>query len=218
MPFLTPDTDGSGQTYCRRLAIPNDIGFISAVSGALLTLTQNYSWEKFGTLTPDECADIMFAMYNDFVKSVGCMIGTVFPYATSTPPSGSLPCDGTTYLRADYSALYDVLDSAFIIDSEHFSTPDLRGRTLVGIGTGAGLSARAMGGNFGNERVTLDISQIPSHSHSEVGSIATIINGGLEAPASSAIPSVGVTGSVGGGLAHDNIQPSLALGYAIWAR
>lgn len=216
--WLTPETDGGGNYFCRRLFIPDDIEFIAAVNGALLALTEVYRWEKFGALNPQDAADLMFTMYNSYVESTGCMIGTVFPYATTTPPAHSLDCDGSTYLRTDYPALYAVLDAAFIVNADSFTVPDLRGRAVIGTGTGSGLSARSINDAGGAERVTLGTGEIPSHSHSEITAIAAIINGGLEAPASAAIPGIGSTGSTGGGGDHENMMPWRALGFAIWVR
>lgn len=42
-----------------------------------------------------------------------------------------------------------------------FALPDLRGRTAVG----PGLMDKQLGARYGSEHVTLDVPQLPSHSH-----------------------------------------------------
>lgn len=68
MPYLTPDEVPEG-TACRPLFIPNDTAWLSLVSGILTEGTKVWNWEKFGTLTPQECADVIQLIvdgyYND---------------------------------------------------------------------------------------------------------------------------------------------------------
>jgi hypothetical protein len=45
------------------------------------------------------------------------------------------------------------------------NTPDLRGRTLIGAGLGAGLSSRALGQQAGEETHQLTVAEMPSHNH-----------------------------------------------------
>ena len=47
-----------------------------------------------------------------------------------------------------------------------FALPDLRGRVPVSSGQGPGLSSYIVGETYGAESVTLDTTQIPSHTHS----------------------------------------------------
>lgn len=49
------------------------------------------------------------------------------------------------------------------------ATPDLRGRSIVGAGQGAGLTQRIFGSVGGVENITIDGSQIPSHGHTIEG-------------------------------------------------
>lgn len=69
MAWLTPDDNAPVGTVCRTLVIPNDVEYISAVTGALLDLTHAYNWEQFGAATPDEVAAIMLQMFLDFTAS-----------------------------------------------------------------------------------------------------------------------------------------------------
>ena len=49
------------------------------------------------------------------------------------------------------------------------TTPDLRGRTLIGAGPGAGLSSRALSQQGGEENHKLTILEMPSHNHHGFG-------------------------------------------------
>lgn len=68
-------------------------------------------------------------------------------------PSGWALCDGRT--------------------SNSRTTPDLRGRFVVGAGSGAvGLTSRDVGATGGSETVTLSVAQLPSHTHQVSGNTA----------------------------------------------
>jgi len=92
-------------------------------------------------------------------------LGMVFAFVTASVPTGALECDGATYLRTDYPDLYAALDSAFIVDADHFKVPDLLGRTVIGVGSGSGLSTYAMDDSGGEESHILSTAQLPNHSH-----------------------------------------------------
>jgi len=58
MPYLTPDEVPEG-TVCRPLFIPDDSAWLSLVSGILTEGAKVWNWEKFGTMTPEECAAVI---------------------------------------------------------------------------------------------------------------------------------------------------------------
>jgi len=58
VPYLTPDEVPEG-TVCRPLFIPDDTAWLSLVSGILTEGAKVWNWEQFGTLTPQECADVI---------------------------------------------------------------------------------------------------------------------------------------------------------------
>jgi microcystin-dependent protein len=92
--------------------------------------------------------------------------GAIMPFAGSTAPSGYLICDGASVNRADYPALFSTIGTTYgSASGTTFNVPDLRGRTPIGAGTGAGLTNRVLGSTGGAETVTLTIAQMPSHNH-----------------------------------------------------
>ncbi len=49
--------------------------------------------------------------------------------------------------------------------TNNFMLPNLQSRVIIGAGTGSGLSPRIQGSIGGQEQVTLNAQQLPSHSH-----------------------------------------------------
>jgi microcystin-dependent protein len=107
--------------------------------------------------------------------------GFVFGYAGPSYPAGWLPCDGSSRLRSDYPTLFAAIGTLYgAADVDHFNLPDLRGRVLVGAGTGLGdggsgtgvitgtaLTARARGDWFGGETHLLTTAQLAAHAHTQ---------------------------------------------------
>jgi len=214
----TPDAP-SGGYVCRTLRIPNSESFLALVNGSLAELTKRWNFEQVGDLTPQETADLFSIMYDYYTTAGGCMIGTIFAHANATEPVNSLPCAGITYNRSDYPDLYDSLDPSYHVSSTQFITPDLRGRTIVGDGTGASLTNRAFAATFGAETHALTIAELASHNHTYTAPLAVpILYTPGPAPAASTAGQVAIVTNTGGNGAHNNMHPSLALHYAIWAR
>lgn len=211
--WLTPDSTPSGKS-CWRVVLPDSIAFLAAFKGAIDELRFSSNWEQLSGISAEDTANL-FAEVFDTIQECN-VIGEIIAYATSSPPAGTLDCDGSTYLRVDYPDLYSVLASAFIQDADHFSVPDLRGRSIVGIGTGTGLTARAMNDDGGEENHALSEAELASHYHtlSPYSLTAFSVTPG---PAPVGVWSVGAlaTTSVGSGSEHNTMHPFLALGYAI---
>lgn len=65
MPYLTPDSPPAGEFFCRVLRVPATPAFLSLVDGAITELCKAYNFEQFGTLTPDETAELFIRMWVD---------------------------------------------------------------------------------------------------------------------------------------------------------
>lgn len=92
--------------------------------------------------------------------------GTIGLWYSNTVPNGWLECDGTTFSSATYPDLANALGDAY---GTHVGTtyylPDLRGRVVVGAGSGAGLTSRTASEWGGNESIAVT-DDIITHTHS----------------------------------------------------
>lgn len=146
------------------------------------------------------------------------MIGLITPYITADPPANVLPCDGSEYLRDDYPALYAAIDSFFVVDADHFFVPDLRGRTVIGAGSGAGLTDRAVGAAGGEEAHVLSVGELAAHDHTIPLTATTLAVEPGEVTVLTPVPFfTSNTGSTGGDSAHNTMPPYYALNYGIIA-
>ena len=142
--------------------------------------------------------------------------GTIIDYAGSAVPDGYLACDGQNIARAGvYANLFSYISTTYGVGdgSSTFTLPDLRRRVSVGEGgTGTSVLASALGSYGGTETHTLITSEMPAHTHTkatgqshsndpEAGTVMTTGN------ASNTL----VSGSTGGGAAHNNMQPSIVV-------
>lgn len=144
-------------------------------------------------------------------------IGTILPYSSSIIPNGWLLCDGTSYIKSNYPELSTLLGDIWGGDPTNFNVPDLRGRTLVGIDGGAGrITTNNLLANVGGEeKHTLTTDEIPSHSHPNTTPqpLADSNSGGD----THNYGNLGNSGSVGGDLPHNNMQPYAVVNFIIKA-
>lgn len=225
--YLTPDTVPA-DTICRVLFIPNNREFIANVTGALQVLINPDSWTEYGTLTPQESANALVDMFDQFCFGEGSchMIGEIILWAGDDPPADNvLLCDGTEYLRADYPTLYDRVGAVFHVDADHFTVPDLSARVAIGANTDFPL-----GNAGGSTEHTLTTAEMPSHTHTDTGHVHSAELSTISAaeipvvPVPVALVGVGSTGvgsasltSTGGDTPHSLMQPYLPLNYYIVA-
>src|SRR5437660_3108739 len=88
-------------------------------------------------------------------------------------PVGYAYCDGSVMSIAQDSALFALLGTTYGGDGQNtFNIPDLRGRTTIHAGTGAGLSTYIEGQTGGSETITLTSTQMPVHTHASACSSA----------------------------------------------
>lgn len=202
--------------------------------GAILILAnsvfyrQRYNWTNGAQpVTDDDWNEIGHCIGRMEHELMTGLVGVVLPhFLADISGLNMLPCDGAIYNREDYPLLYDALSVSFQLTEDTFFVPDLRGMFPRGE-----YEDEPMGSVGGEEFVTLSIDEIPSHthenaphSHSEIAAVSTIINGGLEAPASAATPLPTTTGltsvtieNTGGGMPHENKPPYKTIGFAIVA-
>ena len=141
-------------------------------------------------------------------------------------PSGWALCAGQLLPINQNQALFSLLGTNFGGDGRTtFALPDLRGRVPLGAGQAAGGTSYAVGSSGGQESVKLTVSSLPAHAHPiransgasttthPVGAVPAA--GGAYAPTQNAAMNSATAGKTGGGQAHENRQPYLALNYII---
>ncbi len=144
-----------------------------------------------------------------------------FPF----PPKGWALCDGQLLPINQNQALFALLGTTYGGDGRTtFALPDLRARVPIHTGHG-----HSLGGRGGELAHTLAVGELPAHRHgvgastSRSGGVAAPTGhylgaaGNLYAPAASQSTTLGpgTVGSTGGGQAHLNAQPYLALSFCI---
>ena len=77
--------------------------------------------------------------------------GVIVSFTGNTIPFGWVLCDGTSKWKDK--------------DGNEQTTPDLRGRFLLGAGNGDNLTPRNVTDKGGREKITLSVENIPAHKH-----------------------------------------------------
>ena len=106
-------------------------------------------------------------------SSTGVPTGTLLDFAGSNAPTGYLLCDGSSYSTTTYSGLFSVIGYTWGGSGGSFSTPDLRGRTTIGAGSGTGLTLRALATYSGEENHVLVSGETPLVSHTHAFTVAS---------------------------------------------
>ena len=170
--------------------------------------------------------------FNAWLVIGGGPVGTVGVTALASPPPGALAADGSAVTSA-----YPRLRALLVAASNPYGTsgsdpllPDLVNNFIVGAG-----DTYALGATGGAATVTLSTSEIPAHTHTgpshthapssaafaltnfvaqvAAGTDFAAVNGQSSATASAG---TGATGSAGGGGAHNNLPPYVAMTPFIW--
>jgi microcystin-dependent protein len=153
-------------------------------------------------------------------------LGEIRIFAGNFAPSGWALCDGQLMVISQNTALFSLFGTTFGGDGRlNFGLPNLQGSAPMNPGQGSGLSDHYLGEVGGEQTVTLQQSEIPSHPHSLMASPrnADLNNPGpqnslarstpayiYKQPAGANPPSPlnpNVVGLSGNGRPHNNMQP-----------
>lgn len=152
-------------------------------------------------------------------------IGVILPYAGTQPPAGWVVCNGQLLNKNTYSNLFQVLGTQYGTSGDSFRVPDLRDRFIAGAGT-----SYAVGATGGAAQVFLGINQMPPHTHDIGGKANTAHTNGVGMYVSNVASGTGwqvlstteqgsesglVAKLQGGGQAHENRPPYMAMTYII---
>jgi microcystin-dependent protein len=158
-------------------------------------------------------------------------LGQIMIFAGNFPPKNWAFCDGALMPIQQNTALFSILGTTYGGDGRvTFALPDLRGRVPIGMGPGPGLSPYQLGEKGGQETHTLQIAEMPSHTHPVTVAAANENNTPQNRPGGNVLGAANIydsaasadaalggvsSGSVGGNAAHENRQPYLAVNYII---
>ena len=150
-------------------------------------------------------------------------IGEIRIFAGNFAPRGWAICEGQLLAISQNDALFSLLGTTYGGDGRTtFGVPDYRGRVPMHKS-----STHAQGQMVGSETVTLTDAQLPSHSHvaQANGNAGTSDDAAgqfwagsgtqLYGPGNTADGGMAPVGASGGGGAHENRSPFLAVNYII---
>jgi microcystin-dependent protein len=132
---------------------------------------------------------------------------------------GWLKCDGRSFLKTEHPLLYNVIGTQFGGSATAFNLPNPAGGVLGVVGQRGGegevtTTLHGPGSEVGEETHTLDVDEMPAHTHSLTINAAapaqSVSTGG--ATAADEVSATYTTSSTGGGEAHNNMQPTLFIG------
>lgn len=100
-------------------------------------------------------------------------VGEIRLFSGNYAPEGWNICDGSTLDISSNQTLFALIGNTYGGDGvTNFKLPDLRGRVIVGQGTGIipnpspkPLTPRVIGQKDGVEQVTLQVNEMPAHTH-----------------------------------------------------
>jgi microcystin-dependent protein len=156
-------------------------------------------------------------------------VGEIRMFGGNFAPAGWMFCDGALIPIAQNDVLFQLIGTTYGGDGVNtFAVPDLRGRLPIHTGQGAGMSVRTLGESGGAEEVTLNVQQMPVHSHTMAASndIAALPTpqGNVTGQAAAKLYRAGVPtvqmdpqslAPAGGSQPHENVQPFLCVNFII---
>jgi len=160
-------------------------------------------------------------------------VGEIRMFGGNFAPAGWMFCEGQLLPISENEVLFQLLGTTYGGDGQStFALPDLRGRVPIHRGQNPGTgSVFTQGETGGVEAVTLNVSQIPAHSHPMLatndaatttspgnnvlaaGTVATTAGYGTDAPFTTL--AAGAVSPVGGSQPHENFQPYLCVSFII---
>jgi microcystin-dependent protein len=158
-------------------------------------------------------------------------LGEIRMFAGNFAPAGWALCNGQLLSIAENTALFSIVGTFYGGNGVNtFGLPDLRSRVAIHQGQGAGLSPYVVGQSSGVENVTLNVNQIPAHSHtvnasaskatqpSPIGHYPATDAAGVTAEygvSPTGVMNAGMISPTGSGQPFTNIQPYLCVTFII---
>lgn len=116
-------------------------------------------------------------------------LGSLSVFAGNFAIRGCAFAEGQLLPISSNTALFSLLGTIYGGDGRTtFALPDTRGRSIVGVGTGPGLTEVSLGERGGSETVTLTVANLPAHTHEATAEVEVT---GLEALLNAYLPAQG---------------------------
>lgn len=136
-----------------------------SVDNATLEINANKARIKDGGVTPAKLSGTVAVVPT----------GAILPFGGTSAPTGFLLCNGSAVSRTTFSVLFSTVSTAFGNGdgSTTFNLPDLRGRFLRGVDSGAnndpdaGSRTGTSGGNAGDAVGSLQGHSFQTHTHTQ---------------------------------------------------
>ncbi len=162
-------------------------------------------------------------------------IGSIRIFPFNFAPEGWAFCNGQLLSISQNTTLFSLLGTTYGGDGKStFGLPNLQGCIPICYGAGPGTTTYALGQEVGQEAITLNISQLPTHTHAAqcidassnvsdpTNAIWTKVNDQVSmgaysttTPLQQVAMSPVACGTAGGSQPHDNIMPSIGLNFCI---
>lgn len=155
-------------------------------------------------------------------------LGQIMCAGFNFAPVGWARLDGQLLSIAQNTALFALLGTTYGGDGRTtFALPDMRGRAIISDGQGPGLTNHTIGEAGGQETTTLNVANLPPHSHTfaplgSTNDATSISPAGKVAsskarttlyadPANTVAMQASSTSVVGGGIPINNMQPYVTI-------
>lgn len=196
---------------------------------ACVVVQQKWLWQAaIAPITDSEYEDILEMIEQAEAELMTSFaIGQIIPSVADLSINDNLlRLDGSTELQVDYPQLANVVPASWLVGAD-IQLPDMREKSLHGDDT------TNVGAIVGENTVTLQISEMPGHNHTQnphahsevIPAVTPTGAGPVVAGASVVIPTPSSTGlttasnnATGGDGAHNNVPESLAVFWWIVAR
>ena len=150
-------------------------------------------------------------------------LGEIKVFSFNFAPKGWAECNGQLLPINQNQALFSILGTTYGGNGQTtFALPNLQGRVPFHTG-----SSIILGESSGEQAHTLNISELPAHTHAPVGSSGNAstgnptgnlwasLSGGTYSAAPNTTMNAGSILLAGGSQPHDNMSPYLALNFCI---